>query len=153
MKASIGAGPGHNSMDVQPITSLVRVAGLRATPAILAIVTVLQKTKRPLTTQEIVGALKPKRDTVTVYRILEKLKEKGIVRHVDFQHGHAHYELNSDDHHHIICTVCRKVEDLADCRMDAFAKEVIKKSKQFAALTDHSLEFFGVCKTCARRKK
>lgn len=139
-------------MDSQEITSLIRQAGFKATPAILAIVSVLQHAKKPLTVQEIVEKLTQKRDKVTVYRILEKLKEKGIVRHVDFQHGHAHYELNDDDHHHIICTVCGKVEELKECSLENMMQNVIKESTLFAKVIGHSMEFFGICKACIKKK-
>ncbi len=139
-------------MNVQEITSFVRKAGFKATPAILSIISLLQQAKKPLTAQEVIEKLKPKRDKVTIYRILEKLKEKGIIRHVDFQHGHAHYELNNDDHHHIICTVCGKVEELETCSLQDVMKHVVKKSAVFKRLTSHSMEFFGVCRVCDRKK-
>ncbi len=141
-----------NRMDTHDIISLVRKSGFKATPAILSIVSLLQQAKKPLTAQEIAEKLKPKRDKVTIYRILEKLKEKGIIRHVDFQHGHAHYELNNDDHHHIICKVCGKIEELETCFLQDTMKQVIKKSALFAKLTSHSMEFFGVCGVCAKKK-
>lgn len=139
-------------MDFHDSTFLVRQAGFKATPAILAIMSVLQHAKKPLTAQEIAEKLTQKRDKVTVYRILEKLKEKGIVRHVDFQHGHAHYELNNDDHHHIICTVCGKIEELGACSLKNMMQHVIKESILFTKLTGHSMEFFGICKICTRKK-
>ena len=142
-----------NRMNPQDIISLVRKAGFKATPAILSVVSCLQQAKKPLTAQDVGEMVKPKRDTVTIYRILEKLKEKGIVRHVDFQHGHAHYELNSDDHHHIICTVCGNIEELETCFLQDTMKHVIKKSALFTRLTSHSMEFFGVCRSCDKKKK
>lgn len=140
-------------MDSQDIISLVRKAGFKATPAILAIVSLLGQAKKPLTAQEVGEKLKSKRDKVTIYRILEKLKEKEIIRRVDFQHGHAHYELNNDDHHHIICTMCSKVEELETCFLQDTMKHVIKKSALFTRLTSHSMEFFGVCKVCDKKNK
>jgi Fur family ferric uptake transcriptional regulator len=140
-------------MDTREIMSLVRDAGFKATSAICAIISLLQHTKNPLTAQEVAAKLKPKRDKVTVYRILEKLKEKGIVRHVDFQHGHAHYELNDDDHHHIICTACGKIEELKECSLQDMMKRVVKKSESFTRLTGHSMEFFGLCRACDNKKK
>ncbi|MBI4599505.1 transcriptional repressor [Candidatus Uhrbacteria bacterium] len=140
-------------IDSQNIVLLVRKAGFKATPAILAILTILQRAKKPLTVQEVAEKLNPKRDKVTIYRILEKLKEKRIIRHVDFQHGHAHYELNSDDHHHIICTACGKIEELEECSLKNMMQQVIKKSALFMRLTSHSMEFFGVCKTCDKKMK
>jgi len=85
-----------------------------------------------------------------MYRALEALIEVGIVRQIDMQHAHAHYELVAGEkhHHHLICKHCSKVEDVESCDIADIECTVLKKSKSFASIQNHSLEFFGLCKKC-----
>jgi Fur family ferric uptake transcriptional regulator len=84
---------------------------------------------------------------------LESFKDSGLVRQIDFQHGIAYYELASlGRHHHAVCTDCKLVEDVAGVCSETLNKQALKKSG-FAAIKTHSLEFFGLCKSCARKAK
>jgi len=84
----------------------------------------------------------------TLYRALDALVVDGVVRRVDFRHGHAHYELAAEraHHHHLACTGCGAIEDV-DCTL----RPRLKKSSVFAAITDHAMEYFGLCKACGSR--
>lgn len=132
--------------------TLLRNAGYKATPKRLALLELLQKSKKPLSIQEITKGLRGKKmDQVTAYRILDVLEKIGLVRKVDLQHGHADYELANDDHHHIVCTRCGKIEDFEGCELEALTKKIARKSKSFPIIQRHSLEFFGVCRSCAHK--
>lgn len=84
----------------------------------------------------------------TVYRILEKFVEKGIVYQTDFRDGKAYFEFQDTHHHHIVCTKCGVREDVSLC-IEKEMKEVEKGSKKFSSIDSHALEFFGLCKECA----
>ncbi len=133
--------------------ALLREAGLKATPGRLSLLAFLSKEPKPLT----VGAIKKKlgneTDTVTLYRALEDFAEAGIVRRVDFEHSHAHYEIvaGREHHHHIICKKCDKVEDVHACESVGIEKNVLEKAKNFSTITSHSLEFFGICNQCVKK--
>lgn len=133
-------------------TSLLRKHGYKATPGRIAILVILEKNSRPLSVPEIDKQLKSKVDQVTIYRTLEAFTESGIVRKIDLQHPHAHYEivLGHDHHHHIVCKKCGKVEDIELYKTETFEKDALKKSKLFSAIKNHSLEFFGICNTCTK---
>ena len=133
---------------------LLRDKGLKATPARVAILGVLEGVKEPATIDEICSMLKDKTiNPATVYRTINSLCEEGLVRQIDFRHGHGHYELSSTgDHHHIICTQCGLVEDFTGCYGDKIARAVLKDAKKFSEILDHSLELFGICKKCAKKK-
>lgn len=122
---------------------------LKATPARLRILSVLEETPRPLSIQSVREKLEDlKIDQATVYRTLNTFHMLGLVKTVDFQHGHSHYELtNRPHHHHLVCTNCGAVEDVQGCRVVPEDMQVLKRSG-FASIEDHSLEFFGTCKKC-----
>lgn len=131
-------------------TEALREAGQRVTPARVAVLTILEQEKRPLSVEKIINLIgEGNIDYVTAYRTLTMLKKSRLVRQVDFQHNHAHYELSSlGDHHHVVCVKCDRVEDVTDCHVEQMEKVALKESG-FQEITQHSLEFFGVCKKCA----
>lgn len=133
--------------------SLLREKGLKATPARVALLSLLARAKTPLTVEEIIkGVSGDGFDQATVYRSLGALREEGLVRLVDFQHGHAHYELKPEkDHHHLVCTVCDRVEDFHMCLSEQIIQAALKESSYFKKVDEHSLELFGVCTSCARK--
>jgi len=135
------------------IPELLRARGLKATPERQSILLVLLKAKHPLTIQEIKSVMKNSPiDQATIYRTMNRLVTMGIVRQVDFQHGHMHYELyDTEDHHHLICTSCGRIEDIHGCSANKLAVAVLRSSSQFAKVTSHSFELFGLCKRCDRK--
>lgn len=130
----------------------LRHAGLKVTPHRMSILRVLQESQNPLTVLEIEKKLRRSVNATTVYRALLDLVESNIVRKVNFEHNHAHYELVDEDyhHHHLVCRLCGRVEDVQTCSLQAHVASLLQKSKQFASITDHALEYFGTCKACAR---
>lgn len=133
--------------------ALLNEASLKSTKARLGLLAILQRSKKPLAVEAVhrkFGADKP--DMATVYRSLKDLLAVKLIRQVDLQHGHAHYEYVGDsnsDHHHIICTNCGLIEDITDCKVDPLIAKALQNSKRFTRATDHSFEIFGVCKTCS----
>lgn len=131
---------------------LLRQAGMKATPSRIAIMKALNESKKPLSINGIKIMLgKSLTDQATIYRTIETLVSKGLARLVNFQHDHQHYELvDTSHHHHLICKTCDTVVDVSKCDTGKLEKE-IKKNGGFAQVDSHALEFFGICKKCARR--
>ncbi len=138
-----------NTKESEP-AHVIRQAGFRATTPRIAVFSYLKKTTYPVTIQEIVKGIRPLHiNQTTAYRMLESFKKVGLVVQVDFQHGHAHYELaGGRHHHHVVCTSCDKVEDVIGCNDQQLADKALRQAPGFSAITSHSLEFFGVCKSC-----
>jgi Fur family ferric uptake transcriptional regulator len=133
--------------------AILRKSGHKATPGRLSLLFLLASANRPLAIHDIIDESKKGLNQATVYRSLESLLEAGIVRRVDMQHAHAHYELaeGAAHHHHLICKHCGRVEDVENCDVSAIEKTVLKRSKSFASIQTHSLEFFGLCTKCKKR--
>jgi Fur family ferric uptake transcriptional regulator len=125
---------------------------LRATPARIALMTLLETADKPLDVQSMIEFLEKKdikTDPATVFRIVNMFTEKGLVKPIQLNEGKFRYELKDKaDHHHLVCEKCGDIEDISDCNISALEKEIEKK-KQFK-VTSHSLEFFGVCSSCQR---
>jgi len=90
----------------------------------------------------------PDVNQVTLYRMLKQFVDKGLVYQTDFRSGKAHFEFQEHHHHHLVCTSCGVQEAVAVCLPKEVTATVLSDSKKFSAVSNHSLEFFGVCKRC-----
>jgi Fe2+ or Zn2+ uptake regulation protein len=115
------------------------------------ILKILAKVHVPLTVEEIKKKVGRTVHTATIYRALNDLVSSGVIRRVDIHARSARYESNADHHHHIVCTECGLIEDVHTEPKGLDAK-VLSNSKRFKSIVSHSLEFFGVCKSCASKK-
>jgi Fur family ferric uptake transcriptional regulator len=134
-------------------TALLRTHALKATPQRLQVLSLLAAQKKPVSIAELQeSAGRDSIDAVTLYRSLDTFVEKSLVRPVDLRHGHVDYELISEPthHHHLVCEKCGAIEDFEWCPDSVLEKKILKQTAKFAKLSDHSLEFFGLCKKCAR---
>lgn len=131
---------------------VLRKSGYKATSSRLAILGIFKKNKNPISAQEIIDSLPSTTDQATVYRTLKSLKEKGVIKQIDLRHNHAHYELADNvDHHHLICLHCGRIENVAHCGVETMEGTILRDSKHFEEIRTHALEFYGICKACARK--
>ena len=136
----------------EDLTTMVQEAGLRVTDHRISVLMYLSKVRNPVTVYELVDALRKKDniDQATVYRNLSSLHEAGLLRRLDFNHGHAHYELETGRaSHQLVCGKCETIEKIEGISIDDVVKKMLKKSKKFKQTTTHSIEIYGLCKTCA----
>lgn len=83
----------------------------------------------------------------TVYRVLTQFETAGIVNRHNFENGHSVYELNQGTHHdHLVCIKCDKVEEFVDDIIEQRQRFIAEKAG--FAITDHSLNIYGICSTC-----
>lgn len=136
--------------DLRP---LLRKAGMKATPGHLEILSLIKKSKHPISSQDVIDSIGRKLDPATIYRCITKLKNSGIIRQIDLRQNHAHYEFfDMAHHHHIICTGCGRIEDIEDCNLPAMHEQILQQTKKFTNIQHHSLEFYGLCKKCSKQK-
>lgn len=131
------------------ISDSIRKVGLRATPARVAVINIMENTSKPLDINELIQLLKQQNvdsDQATIYRIIENFYKKGVISRLQFQKNKFYYEMSREEHHHVICTNCSAIEDISNCAIDSVEKQ-IEKTKGFK-VSSHSLEFFGLCKNC-----
>ena len=134
------------------LTEMIKEAGLRVTDHRVTVLSLVAKMKQPITVYEIVEMLRKKHDIdqATVYRNLSSLHESGLLRRLDFNHGHAHYELETGRaSHQLVCDKCETIEKIEGISVDDAVKKMLKKRKKFKNTTTHSIEIYGLCKKCA----
>ncbi len=130
--------------------SELREADLRATPTRLGVLQILETATTPLDVTTILSELRKKGidpDKATIFRMMHSFLQKGLVREINLSESKNRYEYRGKGfHHHLICQVCGVIEDMDDCNIDIWEKE-LRKKKGFI-VKRHSLEFFGLCKNC-----
>lgn len=128
----------------------LRRLGLRATPARIAVMEFLEKTKLPVDVNAIIDFLsrkKIKTDPATVFRITNVLTDKNLLIPIQLQEGKMRFELaKRPHHHHFMCEACGKIEDVLTRKMMMLEEEIRKKHNFL--IKRHSLEFFGLCSDC-----
>ncbi|MFD3685083.1 Fur family transcriptional regulator [Nocardiopsis sp. NPDC058631] len=88
----------------------------------------------------------------TVYRTLHRLAGEGVLDTVHSPGGERLYRLcrTSFRHHHLLCRVCGRVEDIAQADELAAVADRVRRDSGFGSL-DYSFELSGVCPPCTRR--
>ena len=130
---------------------ILRSLKIKATPGRVKILQVLSSAKRPVCIKDIGKAIGLKAvDQATIYRNLEIFRNLGLAKRVDFRKEQAYYELVGPDHHHLVCTRCGLVEKFTGCNFGAISKAALKQSRRFSQINEHSLELFGLCKSCSK---
>lgn len=129
-----------------------RDLGLRRTKAMEEVLRALIESERPLTLAALAGskALRDQCDKATVYRLLMRLEEKGVLRRLGLHDRAAYFTMKYPGEHsdYLICSECGSIAELdITCPVEELEKE-ISKSSGFQRLY-HELEFFGVCPKCA----
>ncbi len=141
-------------MQVTTDAALLRQRGMRATTSRLAVLSVLKKSKYPMSAHDVAKAVRTKKvDMVTTYRTLESFTSSGVAVQVDLQRGRAYYELREgrNDHHHIVCINCNKIEDFTGCGYSVLIKKALRQTRAFSSVTNHSIQLFGMCVPCSKK--
>jgi Fur family ferric uptake transcriptional regulator len=127
--------------------------GFKATNQRIEILHVLHSNHKPMILKDIVKKMKvASAHEVTLYRILSTFAEAGLVRQLDLGANVPYFEIsdNEHDHHHIVCTNCKKMSDFVGCEVDKLIKKALSQTKDFHSVNKHSFELFGLCKKCAK---
>lgn len=82
----------------------------------------------------------------TVYRNLLLLKEMGDIQSIDLGDGLTHFDPQTFDHDHFVCTECGKIEDLTGYSSSKF-REIAARNFSGKILHSHTC-FTGLCAEC-----
>ncbi len=130
---------------------LLKSKSLKATRSRIALLDTLLQAENPLTVEELHTRTSDGSDLVTVYRGLENFLKSGLVRQVHLKDDSVRFELADEHHHHhLVCTSCGLIDELPTCKVSDLEVNALKHSTRFASIAEHSLEFYGSCKACAR---
>lgn len=128
----------------------IRAAGLRLTASRRAVFVALRERPHAKADDVFGRVLRtvPGTSLQSVYNALGDFVEAGLVRKIEPAGHPGMYELRTgDNHHHLICTACGRVEDV-DC--------VVGAAPCLTPSDDHGFDirvaevtFWGLCSACA----
>lgn len=85
----------------------------------------------------------------TVYRNLDFLQRNGIIKAIETGGGQRRFDYNTEDHHHIRCVKCRKVEDI-ELDLNNDIAEYCSGKTDFEIL-GYDIDIYGICPACKNK--
>lgn len=131
-------------------------SGLKNTKNRIAILAVLERSKIPLTAEQVYFELKEKNISInlsTVYRTLETLSDKKMVTKLSLiGDNRTLFEYNRMEHrHYLVCVKCRKIMAIDRCPLESYEK-ILAEETDFT-IFGHKLDVYGYCPECRKQDK
>ncbi len=128
-----------------------RDIGFKLTPQRLAILEYLEGNLLHPTADDIYQAVLKKFPTIsfaTVYTTLASLKQKGRLLELTLNPDKKHYDSETSDHSHLLCTRCNRIFDIP-AEYTLVLPESVKKN---FTISKSRLEFQGLCPDCRKNR-
>jgi Fur family transcriptional regulator, stress-responsive regulator len=143
-----------HALSDEELSERLRERGLRATSQRLVMHRLLIAGDRHVSAEKLLDEASERLPGVslpTVYATLELFEELGIVRRVKDGGGTLLWDTRADDHHHIVCRRCGRVEDI-EAPVDL---EGARRSAKRAGFQPDRAEVVvsGLCSACAKASK
>jgi len=100
---------------------------------------------------EIVRQRLPKISLGTVYRNLDLLAGQGLIRKLEISGSEKRYDGTAEEHYHVRCVVCQRIDDLYDLPAD-FGDDDYANLNGYEII-GHHLEFVGICPDCKKQNR
>lgn len=127
-----------------------RITAMNRTAQREAILRELRSVTSHPTADELYMELRNKMPTIslgTVYRNLEQMSQAGIIRKLETAGKQKRFDGDISEHHHLRCTLCASVSDVAPALFVNINHDIRSIMKQLECDSFH-LELSGKCQTC-----
>jgi Fur family ferric uptake transcriptional regulator len=124
---------------------------LRLTTQRQVILEELNKVKTHPTANELYDMVRkrlPRIGLGTVYRNLELMAENGMILKIEVGGSQKRFDATTDNHYHIRCSQCGKVDDIDVPVITDLVKEASATSSY--QIIGHHIEFTGICSECQK---
>jgi Fur family transcriptional regulator, peroxide stress response regulator len=135
------------------LTRRFKAAGLKLTPQRLAIYRALARQANHPSAEAIYRAVRPSMPSLslgTVYKTLDSLARAGLVEEVSRLGEMRRYDANLSPHHHLICTSCQRISDVAIPDAQTLVPQA--GFEGFEATAVH-VQVLGLCEDCRSKAK
>ena len=93
----------------------------------------------------------PSISLATVYKNLNRFLKAGLVQETSVHHGSLRVEVNDRPHHHVVCSSCKKIEDIDSDQIGPL--HVRGRLPKGFAVQRFSVDVIGLCARCRDKKK
>lgn len=131
----------------------LRERGLKVTPQRLAVFEAVDLLNDHPTAEGVSQYIRKKHPDIatgTVYKTLETLVDKHLLKRVKTDNGLLRYDAVNDNHHHIYCNHCDRIEDYYDSELTELIHEYFER-KQIPNFTIEDVKLQIVGKYTDRR--
>lgn len=111
---------------------ILKERGLKVTPQRIAVLEAVNTVHSHPTADDIGQFIRkkyPNIGTGTVYKTLDTLVEKGIIRRVKSEQGLLRYDPVTISHHHLYCAISERIEDYYDEELNRMLEDYFKRKK------------------------
>ena len=135
----------------EQLSGVLHERGQRVTPQRLVINRALTELNRHVTAEEVLASVADRLPNVslpTVYSTLDLFEDLGLVRRLGVRQGAVLYDHRPEQHDHMVCDRCGKIEDLdAGVELDG----ALFRAKRGGFKANHAeVRISGLCADCAR---
>ncbi len=88
----------------------------------------------------------PSISLATVYKNIHLFVQSGVLRELSMHHGTLRVETNKDPHHHLVCSVCKRVTDVEQDEL-GMGEPRLRLASGFV-VERVSVDVIGVCSLC-----
>jgi Fur family peroxide stress response transcriptional regulator len=131
------------------IINKLKDAGLKITPQRITIMEYMEGNTAHPSAEDIYEALlsiHPNISFATVYNIIEKFREKGLLLELTIDKEKRHYDPNTEPHHHFICLNCKAIIDIHENLSISLPDDLFKRFE----IIRMNVEFYGICNECKK---
>jgi Fur family peroxide stress response transcriptional regulator len=114
---------------------------------------VMQKLHGHPSPEEVYAAVKkliPAISLNTVYKNIHLFIESGVFKELSMHHGTLRVEMNSHEHHHLVCSHCKAISDIPDAELSRLLglKAPRKRLSGGFQVQRLAIDVIGLCAKC-----
>ncbi len=134
-------------MRMKNYEQMLREHNLKVTPQRLGILSILEDTGH-ISIEELFTFIRKDFSSIsiaTLYKNINFMLEVNILKEVKIPNSKSKYEILKDEHSHMVCRKCQKLEDITLC-LDGVIEHASEKSGY--SFDENALVLSGVCPQC-----
>ncbi len=129
------------------VLAALRSEGQRLTGPRLTIIHWVAAQERPFSAEALTAALAPAVGRATVYRVVDRLRERGWLARVQTERGdYTYVRTLPGHHHHAVCLRCGTTLLVEGCQTIETLTALL--ARHGFRVQGHILELFGLCARC-----
>ena len=139
---------------MQAFRELCRRRGLRITPQHTEVLREVARTDEHPDADVILHRVRKRLPNIsldTVYRILYRLEDEGLISRVQVSGDRLRFDGNCDRHHHFTCSECGTIRDFTSADVDRV--RVPRQVRSWGEIESRQLLIRGVCRECLRKRR
>jgi Fur family peroxide stress response transcriptional regulator len=139
---------------VETFRSLCAAHGLTVTHQRQVLYEVMQTMRGHPSPEEVYARVKkriPAISLATVYKNIHLLVETGVLKEVSMHHGSLRVELNSHQHHHMVCSQCKAITDIEE--KDLGVLPALERLPGGFQVERYAIDVIGLCAACQKANR